>query len=461
MAGDPAAPATPDPFEQLATGGLPHPAPNNDNADPFEQLAKSGGTKPPDDTSTLGAFGRGVERNIIPAIGSFPAIGAGAEAGAMVGGAVGGPFAPITAPVGGLLGGIAGAFLGSTALSSAQHWALSKMPDSWREAIGMDDRQEKLDEGQHPVASFLGGLTPYAMTMRPGALGMKGPQLPENATALQRIISNPVTARVFGGAAMGGMELGNEAGSGESPDWTKVAIATGFGLVFNKPTRIGEGLTEIGARPMRGILGRPEPTAVAPPAGAPAEAPPVEPAAPLVRPAGITEKDWNETLLGQKQPTVAEAADTNVAGPGITEATFLGGEERSPEAALTAHDTARAEDSVTKKPKQQDVHDIARRIEPETFERYDALTARRDEFKRWIDEFNTPPPEAFQDLERQRADLQAKHDEHVASQGGYEGGKEARRLRAQIRDVEAQRNALAERATKYMGGEAEEPTPSG
>ena len=88
MAGDPAAPATPDPFEQLATGGTPHPAPNNDNTDPFEQLAKSGGTKPPDDTSTLGAFGRGVERNIIPAIGSFPAIGAGAEAGALVGGGI-------------------------------------------------------------------------------------------------------------------------------------------------------------------------------------------------------------------------------------------------------------------------------------------------------------------------------------------------------------------------------------
>src|ERR1039458_9570491 len=158
---DPNEAANPDPFEQLATGGLPRPSPNNDNTDPFEQLAKSGGTKPPDDTSTLGAFGRGVERNIVPAIGSFPAIGAGAEAGAAVGAAVGGPLAPITAPVGGLVGGIAGAYLGSTALSSAQHWALSKMPDSWREAIGMDDRQEKLDEGQHPGASFIGGLTPY------------------------------------------------------------------------------------------------------------------------------------------------------------------------------------------------------------------------------------------------------------------------------------------------------------
>src|ERR1019366_10503533 len=113
MAGDPAAPATPDPFEQIATGATPHPPPNNDNTDPFEQLAKSGGTKPPDDTSTIGAFGRGVERNIIPAIGSFPAIGAGAEAGALVGTAIGGPLAPITAPVGGRLRGLARSYLRS------------------------------------------------------------------------------------------------------------------------------------------------------------------------------------------------------------------------------------------------------------------------------------------------------------------------------------------------------------
>jgi hypothetical protein len=110
---------------------------------------------------------------------------------------------PPGALVGGVLGGLAGGFAGATAISSAQNWALSKLPPSWVEAIGMDDRQAKLDEAEHPVASFLGGVAPYALTMRPGAV--KGTPLPENATSMQRMMADSRTHRVFGGLGMGGI----------------------------------------------------------------------------------------------------------------------------------------------------------------------------------------------------------------------------------------------------------------
>ena len=61
----------------------------------------------------------------------------------------------------------------------------------------------------HGTASFLGGLAPYAVTMRPGIAPKVA--LPENASALQRVLAHPATAHLFGGGLMGGMELGNEA----------------------------------------------------------------------------------------------------------------------------------------------------------------------------------------------------------------------------------------------------------
>jgi hypothetical protein len=447
MAGPDAAlnPPSPDPFEQLATTGG---QPANDD-DPFAKIAQGGGVDP---SSKAGAFGRGLERNIIPAVGSFPAIGAGAEMGAAAGAAVGGPFAPITAPVGGLLGGLAGAYLGSTALSSAQNWLLSKAPDSWKEKLGLDDRQQQIDESQHPYASFLGGLAPYALTMRPG-FGAAA-KLPENATALQKIMAHPVTARLFGGAAMGGMELGNETVSGQPTDWGKVAISTGFGLVWNKPTRIGEAITEAGAKPTRSLLGVPEPIAAVPPK--PVTEPEAQPteAAPAGPP--TTAREWNETILGQNTPTIAQAADLGVAGPGITEATFQGGVEPNPSAVMTAQETARTEQSVIGPKPAPDTNALARRIEPETFEQYDALLARQTEFRNWINEYNQPPPELFQELEQKRAALQAQLDAHLAERNGYAGGKDARRLRAQIRDIESQHQDLTDRATRFAAGQAEE-----
>src|SRR5713101_1003140 len=66
-----------DPFEQIAKNQGGAPAAANDD-DPFEKIAKMGGIKPPEGTTVTGTFGHALERGVLPSIGAFPAIGAGA-----------------------------------------------------------------------------------------------------------------------------------------------------------------------------------------------------------------------------------------------------------------------------------------------------------------------------------------------------------------------------------------------
>ncbi len=333
-------------------------------------------------TSATGAFVRGAERSALPALGSFPAIGVGAEAGAAIGTAV---FPGVGTAVGGLLGGVAGGLGASYAIDTAQNWALSKLPESWRESIGQSDRQQQLDQKEHSTASFLGGLLPYAVTMKPGALG-KTAELPENATALQHIMANPATARVFGGAVMGGMELGQEAVSPNPVDWTKVAISTGFGVVFNRPTRIGETLTEWGAQPARRALGRPEPVsgATAPPAGeaAPAEAPATAEAAPAAT-APVRYGVDLFTPPAERPVTVADANDLGTMGPGVTEETFQGSHQRADDARLTASEMKRTEQAAIGPDPEVDIHHAARAMHPELFSEYDDLKTQQRQLQEW------------------------------------------------------------------------------
>ena len=211
--------------------GIPAPETTQDNqpapqANPFDDL----GDVVPEPVSTTGAVARGAEKSVLPAAGSLAAAGAGAELGGAAGTAV---LPGIGTAVGALAGGIGGGILGAKGIDAAQNWLLSKLPDSFVDAFGLDERKERLDQQQHPVASFVGGLVPYAVTMRPS--GFAKTALPENATALQTLMSHPVTAKLFGGGVMGGMELANEKADGQDLDWRKVAIATGFGVIFNHP----------------------------------------------------------------------------------------------------------------------------------------------------------------------------------------------------------------------------------
>lgn len=476
-------PPSDDPFEQLnpdKVGALTMPAaapqapPQPDPDDPFSAFP----TAAAQPTSWFGAATRAAARGIAPALAGLAAAGPAAEAGAEIGSLAG----PWGAGAGALIGGIGGMMLGGAVAEKAQDFALSKAPESWVEAIGQDDRQQRLDQTQHPYASFLGGLAPYALTMRPGAIAARA--LPENATAFQRIMANPVTARVFGGAAMGGMELGQEAAEGQPLDWRKGAIATGFGLIFNKPTRLGEAITELGARPVREAFSRASTSPALAEISVPPDVPPVQPGfirffhggdgdpttgggrwvqAPQYNPKTrlpypgseegslnyarnyrgtadrttnvwyvdvpygdeeeIRARRWDqldedagtnqvgyygstelpERLAKQMKlyeagrareppPTVAQAGDMKVMGPGITEDVFRGAHEQEPSAAMAAQDARRTEITLTEPPPLPDIYDVARQMHPETFARHDELLARRDTLETWLGSEHGPDP---------------------------------------------------------------------
>ncbi len=355
---------------QAAAAPIGNPFDDDDDADKITYKTEAAPT-----TSATGAFLHGVERSIIPTIGSLPAMGAGAGVGMALGG-------PIGAFVGGLAGGIGGGLI----LGQAQDYALSKLPDSWQEAIGQDKRQQELEAKEHGTAAFIGGLVPFALTMRPGVTPKV--ELPPNATALQQLRAHPATSRLFQGGVMGGMEVGNELVHGESPDWTHVAIATGAGMVFNRPTRMGERLTNWGERRVTGEAGLARPGDAAtetPPAqeAAPAATPePIRP--PAEKPPGITEKEWTETLLGQKPPpTLAEVGDMKVLGPGVTESVFMGTQEQAHSALVTAQQAVRTERATLGPAPVPDIQSVARQMHPELFEHYESLQAQREEFSKW------------------------------------------------------------------------------
>jgi hypothetical protein len=258
--------------------GATSPEPAEDN--PFSVFPKVA----PEQTSGLGSFFSNAASGILPSFGGMAAAGTGAEAGA----AIGALTSPLTGPVGplvgGLVGGLGGFWAGAAVTQGAQDFAIHQLPDGAQDALGQSDRMKRLQQEQHPYASFLGGIAPYVLTMRPGSWTKAAGDLPADATAWQRIAANPVTSHLASGAMMGGLEGYDEWKQGESPDWIKLGVSTGFGVVFNQPTKFGELLTHTGAAPIRQVLG-----------------------------------------LNALHPTVAQAGDLGVMGPGITESTFHGG----------------------------------------------------------------------------------------------------------------------------------------
>ncbi len=321
-------------------------------------------------SSASGSFARGAERGALPAAGGLAGAEAGAEIGAGIG-AFGGPLDWATVPVGGLVGGLVGGFGGSYATQGVQDYGVSKAPDSWKEAIGQDDRQQQLDQQQHPYATFAGGLAPFALTLKPGLMA-KG-ALPDNPTTLQTLLAHPASKHIVAGLGMGGMEIGQEVANGETPDWGKIAISTGFGVVFNKPTRIGQTISNLGARvaaPITDVIGRPTVDRFGNKIPEPFSPDPTKPI-----------------------PTIAEMADQQIMGPGITDAVFDGSQQQNPEAKEAAQNAAMLEKSILVGPTPPDIHDVVRRMEPEVFEKYDALVARRNEAAAWVDNLNNPTDE--------------------------------------------------------------------
>ena len=350
------------------------------------------------DTSTFGAFGRSAAQGAAPAAGSLAGAGAGAEVGAELG-SFAGPFGALG---GGVIGGLVGGFGGSYLTEKAQDYAIKKLPDTWQDAL---EKQQRADATAHPYASFIGGNVPFLMTMKPWG---SPANVAQNATSLQRLMAHPVTSRLFGGAVMGGMELGQEAADGDV-DANKVAIATGLGVVFNHTNRIGEGLTELGAAPVR------------------------------------------------RGASLIQGNAHRVIGPGVTEQVFQGDEERSPEAEQAAQQDAREEAAATgETPPGPDLNDLARRMEPETFTVYDELTKQRDALRAHLDALAYPPDEKVADAQSAKSDLEEQLRAHLEDRGGYTAGPEARRFRAQIRAAQGDIDELMARRAAHDAGEGVE-----
>src|SRR5579885_3167205 len=552
-----AAPGTGNPFAAIDAQDGFRPAPPAKN--PFAAMDAEESFAPAPATSAVGAAIHHAGTSVLPTLGALPAIGRGAAIGAEIG-AFGGPFDWITVPAGTISGAVAGGMIAGGAIDWLQQKALAALPDTWQQALGIDQHQRELEEQRNPYASFVGELAPQVIAFRPG--GWATAALPETASAWQRVMGHPASAHLLGGVLQGGLELGHQYVAGQSPDWSKVAIATGFGVVFNEPTRIGERLIGAGRPPTSAAVAAsapsaaepapvpPAPTPLAdllalrpdtdagriaqynaldrhlaaliaegaaadhpdrqaiearlrelqpeverlpaavtgrdftaeilardrrgrpfppPPETAPAAEEP--PPAPAVEGPPVTAADWRATIMERdrrgrpfppppatvrEEPTVAEAGDVGVMGMGDTEQTFLGSLAKSPAATAAAREARRLELSIIGPDVNEHVYDAAKRGNPELFERYEELLRQHDELHLWINEQNNPPDHLIAEAEDRRDDLQAQYEDHLAGRGGYTGGPEARRLRAQIRDAQREVDRLQERRRAYAEGRAEQ-----
>ena len=347
----------------------------------------------PPQTGALEAAGVHAAAGVIPAVGVLGGAEAGAEAGAALGSLIG--------PEGGLGGAIiggglalAGGYLGGAAAQKAQDVGLEALTGTWQDPL---KAELATTEKEHPYASMMGGFVPYVATMTPFAGG--------GGTALQRVLTNNWTARVFGSALQGGLELGQEYWNGETPDWAKVGIATGFGFIWNRPNRIGERI------------------------GLAVRAP-----------------------FGRREPTVAQVDADNVAGPGVTEAVADGSLKRNEAAEQSAQDTERTEASIIgpQLPSEDRVQSVARRLAPDLFADWDRLQGQAATMRRWINEYNNPPDSAFDDLNRQKADLEAQL-------AGTVNKDEQRRIRTRLRvDVQSEIDRLTAQREAWANGTAQD-----
>ena len=92
---------------------------------------------------------------------------------------------------------------------------------------------------------------------------------------------------------------------------------------------------------------------------------------------------------------------------------------------------------------QPDIHQIAREVDPETFEKFDALSARKETFRRWINELD--------ETRRARAETEAPHGQEIADlQDKMEGAtpRLQKKYQARIDEMQETRDAFIEERTK-------------
>lgn len=172
----------------------------------------------------------------LPSLGGLAAAVPGMKAGAVLGA----PLGPVGSAVGGVVGGMVTGFGGSYLTGKAQEAALERYAP---EAIEQIARAQE----EQPVASFVGGVAPTALTMRPTTQGLSGLLRPTvRGTTLREAVTRPefvapasnVAANVAQSAASQALKV---AQGGEfSP--AEFAAETAIGTLFNRPTRLGRKL---------------------------------------------------------------------------------------------------------------------------------------------------------------------------------------------------------------------------
>ena len=220
-----------------------------DNA--MADYARSTFGPPEPESSTIGAAIRGAERGVIPAAASMAGFGAGAE----IGGAAGSFAGPIGAGIGGVLGGLVGAYVAATTAGEAQEAGLNALPEAAKAWLGQSPEQRAADIKAHPAATQIFEMAPMLALMGPGAIKQ---ELPEAATAFQKLMAHPVTAAVTGATVYGGQEAAQEEIEQGHIDPLSVGIAAAGGALMTRPTALGEALTGAGAAPVRALLPTPK-----------------------------------------------------------------------------------------------------------------------------------------------------------------------------------------------------------
>ena len=128
----------------------------------------------------LEAGARSAAASAVPALAGIPGAIAGAEGGALLGA----PLGPIGVAAGSVIGGLIGGFGTSYGASKAQEALLEKYSP---ETI------QKLSQAQEeqPVASYVGGFAPTALTARPSLKGLSelGRPLTRQTTLREAITS--------------------------------------------------------------------------------------------------------------------------------------------------------------------------------------------------------------------------------------------------------------------------------
>ena len=240
---------------------------------------------PSNDSSFVGALGRGAARSAIPT-------GAGIVGGALAGAATGafltGPAAPVGAAIGGLLGGV----LASIGAEALQEYGMDKIlsPET-KQAI---DEQFKKDAEQQPVASFVGQVAPSVALFRPSPSNlakagtfakqilageitkdaMENPAVREQASNLLNVAFNTGT--------QGGMEAVNQFQQGDFNP-LRLGASLVVGALNTEPTKLGKIATAPSERLGEAIAARRNVSAEAPQTEASqAEAPQVDNAQPEV-----------------------------------------------------------------------------------------------------------------------------------------------------------------------------------